>query len=381
MEKRLKDIILSQQGAEGIIEREAFRAILQTLPMEEVTTVVGPRRAGKSSALRWVVEREGGVYANFEDPRLPREASFILELHDAFPHGPLALDEVHLVEGWERAVASLIGKRKVIVSGSTAHLLSREYGTFLTGRHVTVEVLPLSYEEFKAFGGKDYEEYLFLGGYPRVVMSRNKALLGEYLADVVARDVAFRHRVDAKAVEELAAHLLAHSSKRFTERRLSTVLSLSPNTVGEYLSYLEEAFLLERLYPLHPKLSARRRMPFKVHAVDHGYISHLLPDKGWKGRALETALYWSFRRETKDLLYYPSPEGDIVVHRAYRPLAVVNAAYELREDNREREEAIASLRVPFKALVAVKGEARSLPTYRPWEFRQLWEDLSAKVGL
>ncbi len=349
-----------------VIERPIFRRAEGMVDRGLVLTIVGPRRAGKSSLLKWLVARLGGVYVNFEDERIPREPEVIRRIHEKYREGILALDEVHLVEGWEGVVNALREERPIVVSGSTAHLLSREYGTFLTGRRRELEVFPLTYKEFLTFGGSSYEEFLSIGGFPEVVLRKDLSLLSTYLQDVIARDIGIRYSIrHLSQLKEMAKHLLAHTSKQFSFRSIARTFGLSTTTAEEYLSYLEEAFLLERLPAFHPKLSARKRMPFKVHAVDHGYAAFFaLPH--WKARALETAVYRELRSLLpKDFLYYsPSPEWDVVVAHT-KPLLKLQVSYSV-EGSEERE--------CRGGVVGLPWECPNAPTYRPWELRQALEE-------
>lgn len=87
----------------------------------------------------------------------------------------LLLDEVQLVEGWERAVNAYYstGRYEIIITGSNARMLSSELATLLTGRYVEIEMFPLSFSEYILFKssdkndyGKLFDEYLLYGGFP-----------------------------------------------------------------------------------------------------------------------------------------------------------------------------------------------------------------------
>lgn len=125
----------------------------------------GVRRAGKSYlAYGYLKEKvEEGLDAretliiNFEDPRLSGIGSKeLIGLYEEYlkitgARDPIiVLDEVQSVEGWERFVRYLLEVRKVrvIVTGSSSKLMGEEYATLLTGRHVSIEILPLSFREF-----------------------------------------------------------------------------------------------------------------------------------------------------------------------------------------------------------------------------------------
>jgi len=69
----------------------------------------------------------------------------------------LFLDEIHNVKGWERWVRYVYdeykGKIKIVVSGSTSKLMAEKISSLLTGRHVSIRLLPLSFKEFLDFKG------------------------------------------------------------------------------------------------------------------------------------------------------------------------------------------------------------------------------------
>jgi predicted AAA+ superfamily ATPase len=71
-----------------------------------------------------------------------------------------------------------------VVTGSNAHLLSRELATHLTGRHIPVFILPFSFSEYlKTSSETDVSDasksallmkYMEFGGYPEIVTGRSE---------------------------------------------------------------------------------------------------------------------------------------------------------------------------------------------------------------
>jgi predicted AAA+ superfamily ATPase len=120
-----------------------------------------------------LVEKFGAknvLYINFEEVRLEKTIETLLNSYSAYleiirptlkPF--LLLDEIQEINGWEKFVRSLNEKNeaKIIVSGSSAKLMSEEFATLLAGRDISIEVFPLNFFEFLEFKGfsiKSYEE-------------------------------------------------------------------------------------------------------------------------------------------------------------------------------------------------------------------------------
>ena len=87
----------------------------------------------------------------------------------------LLLDEVQEVDGWEKAVNSLLedSNTDIYVTGSNSKLMSSEISTYLTGRYISIPVFTLSfaeYLEFKKDSGRTpkelLNEYIRMGGFP-----------------------------------------------------------------------------------------------------------------------------------------------------------------------------------------------------------------------
>ena len=125
--------------------------------------LVGIRRAGKSFILYQRMQEflsqgigwEQMLYVNFEDERLQDmtalELNKILEAHlEAYGRKPmLFLDEIQVVEGWEKFARRLAdSKYRVYITGSNAKMLSAEIMTTLGGRYIPIDVYPYSFEEF-----------------------------------------------------------------------------------------------------------------------------------------------------------------------------------------------------------------------------------------
>lgn len=121
----------------------------------------------------------------------------------------LLLDEVQEIDGWEKAVNSLLenADTDIYVTGSNSKLLSSEISTYLTGRYISIPVYTLSFAEYLEFKkqsglspGELLNEYIRMGGFPIVALgnfdepSAYQIVEGIYNS-VITSDITKRHNI------------------------------------------------------------------------------------------------------------------------------------------------------------------------------------------
>ena len=161
MEKDIiKQIILNQQ--EFISQ---VKLLPRKISIEENGNYVfvGIRRAGKTYMLYQHIlqllkdghSKQEILFINFEDERITdikkEELHLIVECYkEMFAFEPIIfLDEIQNVEGWEHFARRLADeKRRVFITGSNAHMLSREIASTLGGRYLMQEIYPFSFTEY-----------------------------------------------------------------------------------------------------------------------------------------------------------------------------------------------------------------------------------------
>ncbi len=331
--------------------------------------VIGVRRGGKTSFLaRHRAERmaeglprEGLLFLSLEDERLAGLSvaglGWLLDEHARqFPvvrqagKMTLYLDEIQNIAGWEGLVRRLMdaGGVSILVSGSSARLLSREVATSLRGRAMEVLIHPFSFRETLRHAGEEPGEsydtlsadtraaldqrlrrYLAEGGFPeaQAATARDRAaLLSGYVDAVVLRDVIERHAVsNPLALRWIQRQLLANpggyfSVKKHYDTLRSQGIAVGKDTLHAYLSHLEDAFLV-RTVAMH-SASERQRLvnPRKAYPVDTGLIALFERTGGLQqGRALETAIMLELERRGWEVAYVRTPEGFEVDFMAQRP--------------------------------------------------------------
>ena len=357
MTKSEIETAIDEQAAEIALDLGMKRDAFHDLPCVKkfATIVTGVRRCGKSTLLgQWAHDSGMRVVSVlFDDLRLMNftSADFVLLgkiISERKPQA-VALDEIQDIDGWELFVNGLLNRGyAVFVTGSNARMLSRELGTKLTGRHLDLELHPFSYPEFirfREFGknGESFDEYLRTGGFPAYVSSGNRQVLVELFNDIIYRDIVVRYNLANTApIKQLAGYLLAHIGTRMSPSRLKDAIHVqSAKTVLEYFDHLTECCMIRRLEQYSESPKARMLAPKKVYACDVALAS--LFDRGNRinlGHKLENVLFWHLYRNAKDISYHvdrQDRECDFVVEHDDGSFSVMQACYELTDDNMARE--------------------------------------------
>jgi len=330
----------------------------------KVLAVIGMRRSGKTSLL-WQelgdrhrlagLDRSALPWISLEDERLigtgPELLDALLEtwfeLHPQWrrpqpgaARACLFLDEVQVIPGWDRFLRRLIDSEPidVVVSGSSAQMLSAEIATSLRGRALETVVWPFSFREALRHVGLEpsgdsstwtsadrsqlqhqLERYLLEGGFPEAQgldERSRRALLLSYVDSTVLRDVIERHNVRAPlALQWLVRQLLSTAVGAFSISRLqqamrSQGLSIGREHLAELVQQLEQAFLVVSLAAGGGSLRRQQSLPRKLYPVDPGLIP--LYDRSGRtnlGHALEAAVILELLRRGAELCYLRSEQG------------------------------------------------------------------------
>ncbi len=332
-----------------------LRTDLTKVPIVEnfTTIITGIRRCGKSTLLLQLLKEhyESALYLNFEDIRLAGfEYSDFVRLKseiDRQDQKVLFFDEIQLVEKWEIFVHQLLNEGyTVFVTGSNASLLSREMGTHLTGRHLSMELFPFSYSEFLDFHNiksseKSVADYMKTGGMPEFVKTGQSLILNSLTDDIVVRDIAIRHNIrDVYPLKQLAVYLISNIGKPVSANKLTGIFGIkSATTLLEYFDYFQDSYLLEFVPQFSYSLRAQTRNPKKVYTIDTGFIEAVsLSFSEDNGRKFENMIYLHLRRKYRELYYFKDKsECDFVVFEKDKPIQLVQACYEINDENFERE--------------------------------------------
>ncbi len=382
----LKDIVSNQKLqkeqllALSYIDRTKEPFAKKWLDSNLIKVVLGPRRAGKSVFSLMLLKDRPFMYFNFDDEVLSSAGGIatdelMKELHAAYGQVKTVLfDEIQNLPNWELFVNRLHREGyNLVLTGSNAHLLSKELATHLTGRHMPIEILPFDFNEFlraKKFQiDTEYsalpqkrgellnlmESYLQNGGFPEVVVSNldPKDYLEVLFDALLFKDVVKRHKVKfSTQIGNLGAHLINNFANLYTVRKLLEILNLkSASTTEKYIKYLEEAYLVFSLLRYSPKSVQRIKSPRKVYAVDNGFISaKAIQHSPDKGKLMENLVFTELVRRgvkpNRDLFYYKTRndrEVDFIVKKGTEATELIQVCYEAVTSDVEQREVKALL--------------------------------------
>ena len=359
----------------GYPREKYVEEVLNIIKSDYIASVLGVKRAGKSTILNQVARKliENGtdpfdiLIVNFEDGRFSeiKNAKDLFSLYNLYlevkrrkgtkPY--IFLDEVQKVEGWEGFARSLVDRKEafVVVSGSTSDLLNDNARKKLAGRHVIVNVYPLSFKEFLEFKGVKvnteidliareaeikslFHEYLLYGGFPGIVNSSIKEqLLSSLYEDILVRDVITPCKIkESEKLRTLALYYITNSGNRIRFRNISRQLQIPLRTVQRFTECLVKANLVFFVYPLSPHLSVMVRAERKVYAVDQGLtnvIGHRLNPN--MGALLENLVFLELLRRYGEgkVFYYRGKKGevDFVIKEGNSVTKAYQVTYKLNE--------------------------------------------------
>lgn len=387
MKEILKRIIFEQQENSKRLVQNAIPRHLEDewLSTTEILIITGIRRCGKSVLLQQMRDKldEKDFFFNFDDERL---VNFKLEdfatLQECFfelfgEQHTYYFDEIQNVAGWETFVRRLYNEgNKVVVTGSNARMLSRELGTHLTGRYISVEVYPFSFAEylqlrqiepsqkdFYLLSGRSmllerFRDFLEKGGFPKYLQTESVRYLSSLYESIVFRDVMARNGLtNDKEIQELVFYLASNATKRVTYSSLGKTIGIRhPETIKNYLEYIQQTYIIFQLLKYAPSVKTQMLSPKKVYFIDNALVSRM----GFNatdnvGVKLENVVFIELKRRGYSLFYHADKkECDFLVREGGR----ITQAYQVMvkmEDEKTRKREIEGLQEAMDAYQLSEG--------------------------
>lgn len=328
--------------------RKIYPALEKHLAVEQVTVITGMRRTGKTTTVKYLMEKidsKNKLYLDLE--RSDNREIFHQKNYDVIfnSFGQMGLDttqkafvildEIQLVKNIPSIIKYLYDHYdiKFLVTGSSSYYLKNLFSESLAGRKKIFELFPLDFGEFLTFKGVPYrpesffesaflsseyerlkgyyEEYIIYGGFPKVVMTADAAEKKDLLFDILDSYV----NVDIKALADFKKSnsiykLLKMLSQRVGTRldyaKLSRLSGLSRETVQNYIDFFEKTYIISRVPVLAKNPDREIVKAQKLYFCDNGLLN-ILSDLN-SGSKFENAVFNQLRHQG-ELQYFSLKNG------------------------------------------------------------------------
>lgn len=361
-----------------MIRREVYLQKLHQLKDHDLIKVVtGIRRSGKSSLLEMFkndliesgVKTNNIIFLNFEE----RENIHLTDwtaLYDEIMRSLsfekknyIFLDEVQLINGFEKLINALYSKKKIdlYVTGSNAYLLSSELATLLTGRYIAINVQPYSFAEYVLANNEEkntdrlFRQYINTSSFPEAVTlaKGNQSLVNDYLQaiydTVIIKDIAQRYKLrNLNNMHRVISFVFDSVGSIISPTNIASELSKKPsksishNTIIKYLEFLTYSYVI---YPA-PRFDIKGKELLttnqKYYLVDLGLKNITTTNKydSDLGRKLENVVYFELLRRGGKIYVGKNKEKEIdfVVQKPNNEREYYQVAYSVNDEktlNRE----------------------------------------------
>lgn len=323
-----------------MVERKLYLDKIKSfVDVDLIKIITGIRRCGKSYFFKLIinfliengVNEENILLIDLELPKFnhikTREQldeivlEFLEEHHDKTY---LFFDEIQNVSQWEISINGYfkLSNVDIYITGSNSKLLSKELATFLTGRYISIEMYPFSFNEFidfkeelnqKAFFENEFntdienyfEEYISYGGLPVTIDTKNhkEITLKDLYSSILLHDIVERYeirniglfsRITKFILENIGNLISAHSIYTYLKHEK---INITKSTIYNYLEYLQNAYILSKV--TKEDLTSKKEISGseKFYIMDQGFYKSQLEEKQLNiGRILENIIYLELLR-------------------------------------------------------------------------------------
>ncbi len=295
-----------------LFEREYYKKIEPFLCDKEILVIHGSRQVGKTSLMKYIIEKnrfieENYVFIDLEEPSSlgicnAGAEAFVeyLTVNGLLGKTPLYLfiDEIQYMDNPSSFLKLLYdkyrSKLKIIVSGSSTFEIKSKFKISLVGRTINFELFPLTFKEYLLFKNipidisnpikidivisnlkNHFLNFIKFGGYPEIVLEDNiekkKIKLNQIISTYIKadiRDIGKIRHVDKfnKLLEVLSSQI----GRLVNISELSNTLGIARQTIEEYLFILENTYLIKLLRPHYTNVRTEvSKMP-KIYFEDTG---------------------------------------------------------------------------------------------------------------
>ena len=274
----------------------------------------------------------------------------------------------------------------VYVTGSNSKFLSSDILTEFRGRGDEIHVAPLAFSEYYPASGKDkqeaWQDYLYYGGLPHILAEPDSTSKSAYLErlnrEIYLKDVSERYGIrDESGMEELMKVLASAVGSLSNPQKIADTFNGNGNkavsmpTVANYLTYLQECFIIQRADRYNIKGRKYISTPSKYYYTDLGLRNALLNFRQYEETHLmENAIYNELiyrgynvdvgvvevRDSEDEKRVRKQLEVDFVVNQGSKRW-YIQSAFALPTQEKEEQEQASLIKIPdsFEKIIVVNG--------------------------
>jgi predicted AAA+ superfamily ATPase len=360
-----------------LIRENYLQQLINQKDRNIIKVLTGVRRSGKTTIMKQYIEyllknkilKSQIIYINMENPEFRNIKTwenlydFTIEKINENRKNYIFIDEVQMVDKFEKAIDGLflLSNCDIYLTGSNASLLSSEIATLLTGRQLTIEVLPFSLKEYiqaleidfrKADKSQIYNDYVTKSSFPYLSGSKITDIndISDYLKSlidtIVNRDIY--RRIDVRnpiMFDNVLSYLLSGIGSEVSINNIVNYITsnsekVDNKTVSRYIKGLTDAYMLFPVGRFDIRGKELLKTNKKYYAVDPAIRYNILGDWGKDiGHILENVIFLELKRRgyTVNIGKINNLEIDFLAKKADETIYIQVCASALDEKTRERE--------------------------------------------
>ncbi len=271
-------------NVEWFKEREIYSNITKFLKTRQIIALTGLRRTGKTSIIKKIIDeylRKGFSkrsifyfsFDEFSDMRLTELLVIyerMVEIKIKDEKFIIVFDEIQKLNNWSeqiKVIYDLYPNIKFIISGSESLFIRRKSKESLAGRIFEFRIEPLSFKEYLIFKSikieniwlqrdllmKEFSEYIKSNGFPEII-NQDEEVIEKYVKEGVIEKIIYRdipevfEIKDSGLMRSLFDIIFNNPGQIIEIQSIANELSVSRQTLSIYLEYLEESYLIRKLY-------------------------------------------------------------------------------------------------------------------------------------
>lgn len=359
-----------------MIKRKFYlEKIVKLIDTEDIKVITGVRRCGKTVLLKQIIDElenrgiasENIIYMSFESSKYKNirndddlDEFIFSKTNNLNGKFYLLFDEIQKVKNWEVSLNSYRVDLEcdIYITGSNSQLLSGELATLISGRYISINMLPFSFKELIQYYDemhenideiKLFEQYLSYGGFPGLLNYENEEkekYLHDLYSTIVLNDILYKNKVkDLDLLERLMEFMISNIGQLFSANSISKYIKnenrkTTPHTIINYMDYARNAFIFYQIKRENIKQKKKLLISDKYYLVDSGFyfIFNGSTQRNW-GQLLENIVFLELIRQGYSITIgkIQDLEVDFVCRKANQIKYIQVSQSILDENTRKRE--------------------------------------------